>query len=102
MSYTSVTRATQDTDLQARVSAAVQKEAWNNPDLSATVFALLARQNPASGMVQMMYPVAIDTEAAYESALVAGRGAPGHDTDVITDGALLSAVQAHWPPDPTS
>ena len=27
----------------------------------------------------------------------AGRGAPGHDTDIITDGAITSAIVAHWP-----
>ncbi len=101
MSYSSITRATLDTDLQARVSAAVQKEAWNNATLKDTQFAVLARTNAATGMVQMMYPVAIATEAAYESALTSGRGAPGHDEDVITDAALLAAVQANWPADPT-
>ena len=45
----------------------------------------------------LMYPVAVDTEAAYEAALQAGRGAPGNDSDIITDGALTSSIGAHWP-----
>jgi len=99
MSYSSITRASNDQDLQARVSAAVQKEAWNNATFEGTTFAEQVRTNPQVAL-QLMYPVAIDTEAAYESALTSGRGAPGHDADVITDAALLSSVQAHWPPDP--
>jgi len=46
---------------------------------------------------QLMWPVAVDTEAAYESALLAGRGAPGFDPDIITDAALTASINAHWP-----
>jgi len=49
------------------------------------------------GAEPLMYPVAVDTEAAYESALQSGRGAPGHDADIITDAALTAAIGAHWP-----
>jgi len=100
VSYTSITQAARDEELGERVSAAVQKEAWNSATLSGTSFAELARHSPVSGVAQMMYPVAIDTEAAYESALLSGNPNPGGDPSVITDAAILSAVQAHWPSDP--
>jgi hypothetical protein len=96
MSYSSITAAVADVGLQIRVSTAIQKEAWNSVDFSVTEFAAHARANPEMAMRQLMYPVAIDTEAAYYAAVQAGRGSPGHDPDVITDQAILSAVQAHW------
>lgn len=99
MSYSTITQATRDQDLLDRVIAAVAKEANDNPDLMATDFGAFARSNPLQAGNQLMYPIAIDTEAAYASALAAGRGAPGHDSDVITDEALLASVQANWPPD---
>jgi hypothetical protein len=49
------------------------------------------------GVEPLMYPIAVDTEAAYEAAIQAGRGSPGHDLDIITDGALTSSINAHWP-----
>jgi hypothetical protein len=47
----------------------------------------------------LMYPIAVDTEAAYETAVNSGRGAPGYDVDIITDAAITAAIAAHWPPD---
>lgn len=38
-----------------------------------------------------------DVEAAYESALASNNPNPGADEGVITDGMILSNVQAHWP-----
>jgi hypothetical protein len=98
LSYSTITEATRDQGLLDRVIAAVAKEANDNPDLSGTDFGAFARSNPLQAGNQLMYPVAIDTEAAYESALANGRGAPGHDSDVITDAALLASVQSNWPP----
>jgi hypothetical protein len=100
MSLSSISRAAADLDLIARVQAAANQEANNNPTLRDTVYA----QQLRSGIVNinpLMWPVAVDTEAAYEAALLNGRGAPGHDTDIITDGQITAAVQAHWPPDPS-
>ena len=51
-------------------------------------------------VMPLMWPIAADQEAQYEAALQAGRGAPGHDTDIITDAALLSGVKSFWPADP--
>jgi hypothetical protein len=49
----------------------------------------------------MYWPVCVagDVAAAYESALAAGNPNPGGDPAVVTDGMILSAVQADWPPD---
>ena len=100
MSYASINRAMQDQDLIARVTSAALKEAYANPEFGDTIFGGQVKMNPRYGGDVLIGPVAVDTEAAYASALAAGRGAPGHDTDVITDAAINSAVQAHWPADP--
>jgi hypothetical protein len=96
MSAASISRAANDPQLRDRVLAMANKEVIFNADLAATAYGgELARGNP--NVAPLMFPVAVDTEAAYEAALQAGRGAPGHDADVITDGALTSAIVAHWP-----
>ena len=100
MSYTTIRRAMQDVELLDRVTTATLKEALSNPNVVDTKFAADVILNPRYGGDIMIGPVAVDTEASYESALLAGRGAPGHDVDIITDGQILSAVQAHWPQDP--
>lgn len=96
MSASSIARAANDPDLNARVVAMAQKEILYNADLAATAFGKQLR----AGMIQvqpLMWPVAVDTEAAYETAINVGRGAPGYDQDVIPDAAITSAVVAHWP-----
>jgi hypothetical protein len=100
MSYSTISQATVDVPFQNRVAAAVAREAWNSASLAATAFGELARESTWSAMLQMIWPVAIDTEAAYESAVIAGNPDPGGDPAVVTDAAILSATQAHWPPDP--
>jgi hypothetical protein len=98
MTAASIARAAADPELQARVMAMAQKEILFNEDLANTDFGQqLAR---GFGSVQpLMWSIAVDTEAAYETAINSGRGAPGHDVDIITDAALTSAINAHWPPD---
>jgi hypothetical protein len=96
MSAASIARAANDQQLQARVLALANKEIVFNEALANSTFgkqlvAGLYNVNP------LMYPVAVDTEAAYETALMAGRGAPGHDQDIIPDANLTSAIVAHWP-----
>ena len=107
MSFASITAAANDPQLRARVDAAAQKEARLNPTFGDTAYGrqlLTTGDVPIPGMTippsPLMWGVAVDTEAAYESALVNGRGAPGHDKDIITDAAITAAVQANWPPDP--
>jgi len=98
MSATSISRAAADRDLKARVDAVVHQEAMNNATVHDSEYAVMLRQGMTDGQ-PLMWPVAVATEAAYESAMASGRGAPGHDADVITDADITAAVQANWPPD---
>lgn len=98
MSAASMNQAANDQQLQARVTAMAHKEILFNGDLADTTYGKALSSGMANIMV-LMWPVAVDTEAAYESALLAGRGAPGHDADIITDAALTAAINAHWPED---
>jgi hypothetical protein len=101
MSYTTITRAAHDVFLTERIDAAVYKEALDNPSFGDTPYGqrvLTGTLYPLSAPLH--YPVAIDSEAAYESAVIADNPNPGGDPSVITDAAILSSVQAHWPMDP--
>lgn len=96
MSAASIARAANDQQLRDRVLALAQKEILFNEDLANTTYG----KQLQAGMIQvqpLMWPVAVDTEAAYETAVNSGRGAPGHDQDVIPDANLTSAIVAHWP-----
>lgn len=99
MSFTTTARAASDPDLQQRVNAAVYSEAVGNPSLADTEFAALVRQGLAN-LTGMFWAVADAVDAEYEAGITAGRGSPGHDADVVTDGAITSAVVANWPLDP--
>jgi hypothetical protein len=99
MSFSTVAQAANDTDLQERVQASVYSEAIGNPTLHDTVFAQQVRAG-FTQLTSMFWAVADAVEAEYAAGLSAGRGAPGHDIDVVTDGAITSAVVANWPPDP--
>lgn len=96
MSASSIARAAADQQLKDRVNATVHKEAQANATFKDTDYGRQLQQGMTDGS-PLMWPVAVATEAAYEAALVSGRGAPGHDTDIITDAAITSAVQANWP-----
>ena len=99
MSLSTNSQAANDPDLQARIMSAVYSEAANNPDLKGTQFAQQVRGGYAP-MTGMYWGVANSVGAAYEAGLLNGRGAPGHDVDVITDADITAAVVANWPPDP--
>lgn len=94
-----VARAANDPDLQARVQASVYSEAIANVDLKDTQFAAQVRGGYAP-MTGMYWAVADAVEIAYETGIANGRGSPGHDKDVVDDGAITSAVVANWPADP--
>ena len=99
MSASSIARAARDPQLLDRVNAIAQREARANASFGDTTFG----QNLMRGMTDaspLMWAVAVDYEAEYETAVNSGRGAPGHDMDVITDANISAAVQAHWPQDP--
>lgn len=99
MSASSIDRAANDPQLRARIDALTQKEVIYNEDLAASDFGTKVLSGMAM-MTSLYWAVAVATEAAYETALLAQRGAPGYDTDIITDGDITSAINAHWPPDP--
>ena len=82
--------------MQARVTALAQKEIVFSEALADTDYGKQLRGGSATPM-PLMWAVAVGTEAEYESALAAGRGAPGHDVDVITDAMITSAIVAGWP-----
>lgn len=99
MSAASINRAANDLQLQGRIQAMTNKEITFNADLADTWFG----QRVIQGMAvwgSLYWGVAVETEAAYETAVNSGRGAPGYDADIITDAALTSAITAHWPEEP--
>lgn len=100
MTAATIARAAVDQQLRDRVTALAQKEAMNNPTLGDTQFGQRLLQGMAD-ISPLAWGVAVDYEAAYEAALAAGRGAPGHDVDIITDGNISAAIVAHWPEDPS-
>jgi len=99
MSFNTIARAANDPDLQKRVQASVYSEAIGNPTLADTNYARQVMGGYAP-MTALYWAVADAVEAAYEAGITSGRGSPGYDTDVVTDGAITSAVVANWPPDP--
>lgn len=101
MSYASIYQSTRDEPLRQRVTAGIGKETWNNPSFGDTVNGERVKTfGPQQFLEYFMWPVGIANEAAYDSALAAGNPNPGGDPAVITDGAILSAIQTNWPPDP--
>jgi hypothetical protein len=99
VSASSIARAAADPQLQSRIVAITNREIIFNEELAGTWFGLKV----TGGMAMwspLYWSVAVDTEAAYETAVNSGRGAPGYDTDIITDAALISAITAHWPEEP--
>lgn len=98
MSLNSLHAASIDQALINRTVASVQQEARENPSVADSAYAATVVENPAEG-IRLIWPVALNTEAEYESALAAGNDNPGGDESVITDGMILAAVQASWPAD---
>jgi hypothetical protein len=95
MSYSTITQASRDSALIDRVQAACQQEARDGSGVG-TPFGGEVIADPGRS-IELMWPVAIDNEAAYESAVIAENPNPGGDESVITDGAILAGVQTHWP-----
>lgn len=99
MSLTTISQAAEDGELHDRITAGVWKEAVANPALGGTNFGRQVLQGTGNILGTFAYPVSVDNEAAYESAVIAGNPHPGLDPAVITDANIASAVQAHWPAD---
>lgn len=100
MTYTSITKSVRDADLVDRVRAAAVKEAWASPTFGATDFGQKVKDYPNYGAQFLIWPVAVDNEAAYEYALNNNVPNPGMDLGVISDASIQAGVQAHWPADP--
>jgi len=89
MSYGTISKCVLDQGFASRVTSCIAQEQ-------------LAKDEPVDPVpIQhaMCWAVASasDVEAAYESALAANHGNPGGDESVITDGMILTNVQANWP-----
>jgi hypothetical protein len=85
MSYTTINACANDLAFQGRLTACAAQE---------------GAAEPSNAMYTLRWPVsaASDIEAAYASALASENPDPGGDETVITDGMILSAVQAHMSP----
>jgi hypothetical protein len=83
MSYNTIALCADDEALLARITACAAQEDAYDPTLAA---------------YNMRWDIstASDVEAAYASALAADNPNPGGDEGVITDGMILSNVQANW------
>lgn len=100
MSASSIFQAANDPDLIKRVTAMAHKEMMADPLKSESSFGKSLMQSFAvvpGPITQLMWPTAVDYEVEYETAINSGRGAPGHDPDVINDGNIAASVNAHWP-----
>jgi hypothetical protein len=104
VTFSSLNRAAGDAALNARTNACVQQESRNNPTLSVTAYAEQVRTGQVSVPAWFAWPIAIATEAEYAYAISTDppNPNPGGDPGVISDGEILSAVQANWPPDPVT
>lgn len=99
MSSNIVVQAANDTNLQDRVSASIYSEAINNAELKDTQFAVQVKSGYPPPFTSLYWAVASAVQTEYEYGINAGRGSPGYDDDVVTDGAITSAVVANWPKD---
>jgi len=101
MSLSSIARAAVDEQLIVRVQAAAHQVIMTDTDKASTVLgkALLTPSGPGftNPVSSLMWPVAVDTAAAYEYALLGGNGSPGFDVSVITDAAIITSVNDNWP-----
>lgn len=99
MSYATLNASSRDQELIERLKAAIAKEAWANEVFGATVFGKLVRERgPDEFYIQFIWPLCINSEADYEYAINTDNVHPGGE-GVITDTAIGSVVQAHWPAD---
>lgn len=97
MSFNSLAAQVRDAALLERIGACVNQEARENPTLAGTRLGVQVSTLMVEPAPPFIWPVALATEAEYESALAADNPDPGGDPAVITDQAIVSAVQANWP-----
>lgn len=89
MSYNTIAHCVNDAAFSSRVNAAIAQEQIAKSETAA----------PGNLLGDMLWEVACasDVEEAYAYALTAENPNPGGDESVITDGMILSHVQASWP-----
>ena len=89
MSYTTISKCVKDEAFAERIYACIAQEQIGKGEAV----------NPGALSNGMTWAVASasDVEAAYASALAGSNPNPGGDESVITDGMILSHVQANWP-----
>jgi hypothetical protein len=89
--YNSVADMADNYDLNRRITAAAAKESIDNPQGWVQLYRWEVAGQPG-------------WDAAWDSAITGGVPNPGKDEGVITDGMILSGVQAVWnanqPPPP--
>jgi hypothetical protein len=85
MSYKTQAKLADDLEIRARITACVATEGEKEPQRWVTENKWLLSAQPG-------------WDAAYAYAITAGNNHPGDDEGVITDGMILSAVQAIRPP----
>jgi hypothetical protein len=97
MTYASIEQCTRDEELQKRVIAAANKEAWaGGPEFAGSEYGERLRTYPNEALITFMWVIAIDNEADYAYALDTNHEAPG-SADVINDAKIQAGIQAHWP-----
>lgn len=89
MSYSTITQCVNDPAFTNRVNACVAQEQIAKDEA--------ARPSDVTPLLIWEVAGAGDVESAYASALAANNPNPGGDESVITDGMILSHVQASWP-----
>jgi len=93
MSYTSLAACTRDLAIRDRTQSAVVQEALTGSG-QGTPFGEAIAANPEGRWVELVWPVALNCEADYESAFITD---PATAAGNVSDGQILAAVQAHWP-----
>jgi len=94
MAYSDVAALATDQDFAVRTAAAYATETLNRDDLT---------DEPGQWQSQHAWDMAAQPGFgdAYASAVAGGIGRPGNEPSVISDGQILSAIQAMIPAVPT-
>lgn len=95
MSYNTLAAMVVDDALRDRVNASLQQEARQPANIGTPQGGAVIR-NTLGVLDDFMWWVADAAEAEYASAVAADNPNPGGDESVVTDQAILSAVQADW------
>jgi len=97
MSLSTINQAANDEALLARIEAGVYKETLANDAFGDSAYGGMVKGGGAPIQATFAYPIAVDYEAQYASAVAAENPNPGGDDSVITDANISTSVQVHWP-----